>query len=819
MAAPLPKARSDLQYFDREVDGEDVVLVLDPVRTQYFRYNALQAAMLQALDGTRTPEDITRLLSEKFEVEIPSIAAERFISRAKELLLLDISSYDVTPPAASVLLKKSLARAGFQRRGLVSNGLPRAMSPESLLFEEALRQLDRGHPRAAAGYLTQILDANPGNARARDLHNLIQGAYVRAAGGLGDEPVTWTLFNPNKFLVWVSRTIGGSLFSWVGVVALLAFFALAVSMFDDISFESVSAGPFDITIAVIVFLISQFWHELGHGLVCQHYGGNVTEIGLMLLYVMPAAYCDTTTSYLIHKRRHKVLVQLAGVIATLTFMAGHGMLLALLSPTVPVYSGIMLAFLFTLGFSFTTINPLIKNDGYYALADFLKFPNLRERSFTLLRASVAKLALGVDVKTEELEPRTRRLMISYGLACVVFMCLIIYLALFHMLGRVIERFGGAGVVFAVVVTTLLLRKRFLRTIWQGLRALVRERRHAFTLRRAPYWAIVMALILGPWFVQWRVRVDAPFVIVSAQRADVRAQTTGRVAEIFVAEGTHVRRGQLLARLSNDDLVARIAKLDAEHEAVSHRLAELRSGATAEERGLARARFEHASAELRSATSAASLAARLVKNAIGTQSAADTALGTVAVYAGEVGSAQWAQALIEAGARPEAIASAEAEAASLESQLTTLRTEVQRLTLVSPIDGVVTTPYLDEKLQAKLAPGDLFAEVHDPGAMFAEVSLLPTDPLGTVRVGDEIALRLYAAPHEELVVRVAFIRGATKDEHGEEHIVVVTSQIQLGRPLVGLTGRARIYGEAHSVAYASFDVPMQRLVRVRLWSMF
>lgn len=63
----------------------------DPIRGTYFRFNVLQAAMLRARDGHRTPEEITTVLSEQFEVEIPPVAAERFITRARELMLLEIT--------------------------------------------------------------------------------------------------------------------------------------------------------------------------------------------------------------------------------------------------------------------------------------------------------------------------------------------------------------------------------------------------------------------------------------------------------------------------------------------------------------------------------------------------------------------------------------------------------------------------------------------------------------------------------------------------------------------------------------------------------
>ena len=47
-----PKVRSDLEYFEQELEGDDVVLVRDPIRSTYFRFNPLQGAMLRALDET-----------------------------------------------------------------------------------------------------------------------------------------------------------------------------------------------------------------------------------------------------------------------------------------------------------------------------------------------------------------------------------------------------------------------------------------------------------------------------------------------------------------------------------------------------------------------------------------------------------------------------------------------------------------------------------------------------------------------------------------------------------------------------------------------
>ncbi len=50
-------------------------------------------------------------------------------------------------------------------------------------------------------------------------------------------------------------------------------------------------------------------------------------------------------------------------------------------------------------------------------------------------------------------------------------------------------------------------------------------------------------------------------------------------------------------------------------------------------------------------------------------------------------------------------------------------------------------------------------------------------------------------------------------------MAVTSPFALDRPRSGLTGHARIYGAEHTLAYANVYLLVQRLVRVRLWSMW
>jgi multidrug resistance efflux pump len=818
MPSPATKAREDLEYFTREIDGDDVALVRDPVRGTYFKFNVLQGAMLQALDGKRTASEITAVLSEQFEVEIPPVAAERFIERARELMLLDITAYTATSKAACLQVRKELRKAGFRPHAPPPSA-PGTRSVETTRFAEAFAQLELDRPRAAAACLAEILEHNPDNARARELYGRIQTAYIRSAGRMTDFP-TWVLFNPSRLLTWLSRTIGRFLFGWVGVVAILVYLCIGAYAYTQVPFERVSLGALDIAIAIAVVLATGFLHELGHGLACQHFGGNVTEIGLTLFYYMqPAAYCDTSSSYLITERRHKVIIQLAGVIVSLIVIATNSIALTLLRPSLPMFPGLALGLVLQIAFAFVALIPFVKFDGYYTICDYVGFPNLRDRSFKLARAWLGDRLLGTKTPTEELPPRTRALLIGFAILSFVFTIWFIYFAFFRILAPVVERFRGAGLEFAVVLTVYLLRNVVLRQIWDAARWIVRARRQIFTRRRMAVLALVAAAVVGPWFVPWPVLVDAGFVVVPRERAEVRPQAAGRVDEIFVKEGDHVQRGEPLARLRNAALHARIATLDAELETASDRLEQLRRGARAEELALASRRLASARSEVQRTTREAAVATSLAAESLGPEANADTALGRVAATTGAANAAQWGLSLLVAGTRREDIAAAEAETTRIASQLAHLCADEALLTLRSPIDGVVVMPHLDQKLQVMLAPGDLFAEVHDLSAVVAEVSLSSSDPLAEIATGDDVALRAYGAPGSELGARIARFREAAQNAGGERRIVAITAPFALDHPISGLTGHARIYGEVHSLAYAKLYLPLQRLVRIRLWSMW
>jgi multidrug efflux pump subunit AcrA (membrane-fusion protein) len=827
MPPRFPTTRKDLAYHERQIDGATVVFVSDPVRGVFYRYNVLQAAMLRSLDGVRSCDEIVEALSLEFEVEIPREAVDQFIASAKERLLLDIASYGgVMPRKARRELARGLRRAGFRLHELArtAGDQPLASRP-AILLAEALEHLRRDDPAAAMTALTALRELDPSNARAAELVAILQTAHVRAAGGMTDWP-TFPVFNPTRLLQVLDATLGRLLFSSLGVLAMIALVLLGVFCGVTTSFADLEIGPLDIAVAIVMYVVLGFLHELGHALACFHYGGPVTEVGVQLMYYLNFVfYCDTSSSYLFERRRDKMIVQLAGTISTLLCCSGLAIILAVLHPDVTIYPGFALTLLFASAIVLVNLIPFVKLDGYYLLCDLLRQINLRDRSFQFARGWLRHHLLGLPpLDGEQPSPRDRKLFLVFACLAFVFTTLFLYSLYFRALAPIVEHGGAGGLVLVLAVTVVLIRKTFLRPIWSLLRLIVRERRRIFTRHRSLALLAAATVLIAPWFlITWPVIVDAELVLVPVQRVDVRAQTPGLVDQILVAEGDLVAAGQPLARLRNDELAARRVLLEADLDIADRRLAQLRAGPRAEDLGVLQRRLHVARARQRRDQQQADLARALDEAGLGTAAQASAGARVAAVTRADADVASHTLDLVEAGTRPEQIAATEAERTRLAVAVEALRVEEDLLTLRSPARGVVATKHLGDRLQMMMQPGDRFAEIHDLDAFTAEIRLPTWAPLQEYKIGDAIALRPHGTPHQDLRATIARIRDAadrddTAATDQDARLVLTTSPFAVAHGRAGMTGHARLYGKRRSLAYTACYLPLQRLFRIRLWSL-
>jgi putative peptide zinc metalloprotease protein len=134
---------------------------------------------------------------------------------------------------------------------------------------------------------------------------------------------------------------------------------------------------------ILMFFLGAI-HEFGHGLTCKHFGGDVHQMGFLLIYFTPAFFTDTTDIMLFDRTGRRQWVLFAGIWIELVICGFSvifwrftlpGSLANDVAYKMMLLSGIQSAFL--------NMNPLIKADGYYALSEYLRVDNLRDESFSV----------------------------------------------------------------------------------------------------------------------------------------------------------------------------------------------------------------------------------------------------------------------------------------------------------------------------------------------------------------------------------------------------------------------------------------------------
>src|SRR2546423_14579090 len=70
--------------------------------------------------------------------------------------------------------------------------------------------------------------------------------------------------------------------------------------------------PGVIPLFLAVTFLAASAHEFAHGVTCKHFGGEVHEVGFMLIYFQPAFYCNVSDAWLFPEKAKRLWVGFAG---------------------------------------------------------------------------------------------------------------------------------------------------------------------------------------------------------------------------------------------------------------------------------------------------------------------------------------------------------------------------------------------------------------------------------------------------------------------------------------------------------------------------
>src|SRR5208337_844269 len=138
-------------------------------------------------------------------------------------------------------------------------------------------------------------------------------------------------------------------------------------------------------------------HEFGHGLSCRHFGGEVHEMGAMLLCLTPCLYCNVSDAWTLPSKWRRMIIGFAGIYVELV-IASLATVVWWNSASQPFLHNLSLGLMVVCSVNTVLFNgnPLLRFDGYYILADWLEIPNLRERANRFLGQITGEFCLGIE---------------------------------------------------------------------------------------------------------------------------------------------------------------------------------------------------------------------------------------------------------------------------------------------------------------------------------------------------------------------------------------------------------------------------------------
>lgn len=371
--------------------------------------------------------------------------------------------------------------------------------------------------------------------------------------------LTLPLWDPDALLERL-RPLGRVVFGWTGAVLLLIVAARSAVLlgqhWDELTRVRTGSliAPENLPLISVVFVVLKLLHELAHGMAVKRFGGEVHEIGVMLIVFFPSPYVNASAASAFPGRWQRALVGAAGMLVEL-FVAGLALQL-----WVVVEPGLVRAVCFNamIVASVSTVlfngNPLMRYDAYYILSDLIEIPNLAQRSGEFWSRRIDSLLLHRRAEHEVAGWRERFWLATYSPVSFVYrLGVMLSIAIFV---------AGQYFVIGVAMALWSLWSGLIVPARRGLAALWRRRRMGNARRDIDRRLVLAAgvLGLGLFVVPLPHHTLAEGVVWLPEESIVRAGTDGFVVAQGAVTGQRVRAGEVLFTLSDPELTTRIAQL-------------------------------------------------------------------------------------------------------------------------------------------------------------------------------------------------------------------------------------------------------------------
>lgn len=371
------------------------------------------------------------------------------------------------------------------------------------------------------------------------------------------------LLDPERFL---SRTLPWirPMYTGFGAVLWLAMLIWALTQ-AAIHWDTLTADLSDRILSLenlallwLAYPLIKALHEFGHAYAVKRWGGEVHEMGVMMLVLMPIPYVDASAASAFRDRRHRMIVGAAGMMVEL-LLASFAMVVWVNSDPGTVRA---LAFNVMLIAGVSTVlfngNPLLRYDGYYILADFLELPNLAQRATRYVGYLAQRYLLRVEDVESPAETRGEALWLaSFAVASYVYRIFIMIAISLFIAGK----FFIVGVLLALwsLVGAFLMPIGKLVVHVAGDPRLHDRRLRAAMIALGGVASVLVLLLLVPM----PSSTVAEGVVWATEQAQVRPGTDCFAQKVLTQPGQKVHRGDPLIACSAPQLGARVQVLEAQ----------------------------------------------------------------------------------------------------------------------------------------------------------------------------------------------------------------------------------------------------------------
>lgn len=397
-----------------------------------------------------------------------------------------------------------------------------------------------------------------------ELFNQVRGQQNRTLKKQISNPFSlkFPLWDPERFLErWeplISRILTRNVFIlWLLVV--LSALVMAVLHWPELTgrLSDQLFSPKNLLLLWLVYPVVKIFHELGHAFAVKKWGGEVHEMGIILLALTPIPYVEASSSISFSDKKQRIAVAAMGMIvelllASLALFVWLNVEPGLISAL--AYNVMLIGGVSTVLFNG---NPLLRYDGYYMLADLVEIPNLGQRSTRYLGYLLQKYVFGfADAVSPVTAPGEKRWFVIYGPISFVYRMLI-------MVGLILlvsSRFFTIGILIAIWGAISLLVLPAVRTLSNFFSSPVARNKRPRVIAVAA--SFVLGIVLLLFIFPMPLWTTTQGVVWLPEQSAIRAGIDCEVAEVLAPVEQPVDQGAPLIRGIDPFLQAEIEVLEA-----------------------------------------------------------------------------------------------------------------------------------------------------------------------------------------------------------------------------------------------------------------